>query len=86
MLDTKEVKAPPVGLEPTGKGVVRKTVGFSALVTMSVVAGNPSDANVSKLMSQIKVPSNVISDTAPRGLAAKLHTGDALPSCHHRSD
>jgi len=50
-------------------------VGLKALRTVSLVVDKSSDANVSKLMAEIKVPSNVVSDTALRGLAAKSQTG-----------
>jgi hypothetical protein len=60
-------------------------VGLAALVAVSLLADESLGASVSKLVSQIKVPSNVVSDTALRGLAAKLQTGDPLPSCPHLS-
>jgi hypothetical protein len=34
--------------------------------------------NVSKPVSEIKLPSNVVSDTALGSLAAKLHTGETF--------
>ena len=69
------------GDEGECKRIASKMVGLTALVAVSLVADKSSDANVSKLVPEIKVPSNVVSDTALRGLAAKLHTGDALRSC-----
>jgi hypothetical protein len=57
---------------------------LKALVPINLVVDKSSDADVSKLMPEIKVPSNVVSDTALRGLAAKLHTGDVLRGCLHR--
>ena len=62
-----------------------RIVGFSAPNASTRFANESSDRNVSKLVSGIKVPSNVVSDTALRGLAAKLHTGDVLRGCQHRS-
>jgi hypothetical protein len=44
-------------------------------------ANESSDRNVLKLISGIKVPASVVSDTALRGLAAKLHTADVLRGC-----
>ena len=63
---------------------VSESVGFLAFVSIIWEPGRYSDRNVSKLVSEIKVPSNVVSDTARRGLAAKLHTGDVLRGCQHR--
>jgi hypothetical protein len=60
-------------------------VGFSAPNALTRFANESSDRNVSKLVLEIKVPSNVVSDTALRGLAAKLHSGDVLRGCQHRS-
>jgi hypothetical protein len=45
-------------------------------------ANESSDRSASKPVSGIKVPSNVVSDTALRGFAAKLHTGDVLRGCN----
>ena len=56
-------------------------VRLAARVFVSFVADERSDASVSKLMPEIKVQSNVVADTALRGIAAELHTGDALRSC-----
>ena len=53
-------------------------VGLTVLVAVSLVTEKSSDANVSELMPEIKVPSNVVSDTALRDLVAKLHTEAAL--------
>ena len=50
------------------------SVGFSAPNASTRFANESSDRNVSKLVSRIKVPSNVVSDTALRDLAAKLYT------------
>jgi hypothetical protein len=61
-----------------------ENVGFSAPNASTRFANESSDRNVSKLVSGIKVPSNVVSDTARRGLAAKLHHGDVLRGCQHR--
>jgi hypothetical protein len=60
-------------------------VGFSAPNALTRFANESSDRNVSKLVLEIDVPSNVVSDTALSGLAAKLHTGDVLRGCQHRS-
>ena len=57
-----------------------KNVLLTVVVAVRLVAKKSSDAKVSKLMPEIKVPSNVVSDTALRGLATKLHNRDALRS------
>jgi hypothetical protein len=56
-------------------------VGFLARTGLKRFDNESSGLNVSKLVSQIKVPSNVVSDTALRGLAARLHRGDLLRGC-----
>jgi hypothetical protein len=50
-------------------------VRLAALAVISHVAEKSSGANVSKLMPENKMSSNVISDTALFGLVVKLHTG-----------
>ena len=62
-----------------------KSHGFAVRITRRRFDNKSSDLTFSKLVSEIKVPSNVVSDTALRGLAAKLHTGDVLRGCQHRS-
>jgi hypothetical protein len=57
-------------------------VGLAALLAVSLVADKSSDANVSKLMPEIKVPSNVVSDSAQRGLVVKLYTGAAYEAAN----
>jgi hypothetical protein len=54
---------------------------FSAPNAQMRFANESLDRNVSKLVSEIKVPSNVVSDTALHDLVAKLQTGVALRSC-----
>jgi hypothetical protein len=64
---------------------VLENVRFSAPNASTRFANEASDRDVSKMVSGIKVPSNVVSDTVLRGVATKLHTGDVLRGCQHRS-
>jgi hypothetical protein len=48
-----------------GENIEPNNLRLAALIAASLVADRSSDADVSKLMAQIKVPSKVVSDTTP---------------------
>ena len=58
-------------------------LAFSVRIALKRFDDKSSDLKFSKLMSQIKVPANVVCDTDLRGLAARSHTGDVLRGCQH---
>jgi hypothetical protein len=68
----------PPNVRSTGQELHRlENVGLPAVVAISRSTDKSSEGNVPKPVSQIKMPSNVVSDTARPGLAATLHSRDA---------
>jgi hypothetical protein len=65
--------------------IEREQIGNPWFAGIRRKSSKSSDAKVSKLVSQIKAPSNVVSDTARRGLAAMLHSEDVFSRYQRRS-